>query len=144
MARYHPIPLAIMACALLPLALIGRTTDRDAITDQIVAVAGSSGLSRVSHDLYRDWLNQGAHQYVGFDFDARVRYFLVGACDVDCASLYFEVLHADGAVIGRSTEQTGRIVLAFQPERAGKYQLRATMRSCSIQPCEWGVRVYRR
>lgn len=136
--------LAIMACALLPLALMGRTPGHDSIVEQIEGLAGTTGVSRVSHELYRDWLNQGAQQLVSFDLDANVRYYLLGACDEDCAELHFELLRPDGSVLSHNGGVGPRPVVTVEPPRAGKYQLRAAMRQCSIQPCEWGVRVYRR
>lgn len=140
--RYNMI-LVLVACALLPLAMLSHPPQRDAIAGRIETAAGSSGLKRVAHDLYRDWLNQGAHQHVSFELEARVTYVLVGACDVDCSDVAFELLGPDGA----STGVRGygpQPLLTYEPAKPGTYQLKTTMRQCGIQPCEWGVRVYRR
>lgn len=143
MPRYDPI-IAILACTLLPLAMLGNPPHRDAITEQIDGMAESSGLSRIAHHLYRDWLNQGAHQLFSVELDAGVNYVMLGACDVDCTDLDFQLLRPDGTPTGRVTGSGGRPVLQIEPTQGGRYQLKATMRQCNIQPCEWGVRVYRR
>lgn len=143
MPRYHAM-IAILACALVPLAMFAAPPERDAIVEQIDDAAVAVGVSRVAHQLYRDWLNRGSHQLVGFDLDARVPYVLVGACDADCAELHFTLVDGDGAPAGRLEGSGARPVLAIEPARSGRYQLRASMRQCSLEPCEWGVRVYRR
>jgi hypothetical protein len=144
MTRYHPISLAFMACVLLPLALLTGSSQRDPITDQLDTMADSTGLTRVSHRIYRDWLSEGAHQLVSFDLEGGVQYHLLGACDVDCAELYFELLRPDGTRLARGTGSGNRPILVAEATQTGRYQLKASMRRCSIQPCEWGVRVYRR
>lgn len=144
MARYRPIPLAILACALLPLSMLGGTAARDSLDEQLDIMAESNGLSRVSHLLYRDWLSEGSHQLVGFDLESNTRYTLLGACDPDCSDLDFEFLRPDGATMRRSIAAGGRPVLHVETTRDGKYQLRAIMQRCRLQPCEWGARVYRR
>jgi hypothetical protein len=143
MARHHSV-LALLACALLPLSLLGNSVERDAIVDQIDMLAGSNNLSRVSHELYRDWLNEGSHQLVSFELEARVKYHLLGACDTDCSELSFELLRPDGVLLARGTSAGNRTVLSVDATHSGRHQLRVAMRRCSIQPCEWGVRVYRR
>lgn len=144
MNRYQPIGLAVLACALLPLSLLGGVTHRDSITEQIDSVAGSNGLSRVSHQLYRDWLSQGTHQLVGFDLEANVQYHMLGACDADCSTLRFELLRPDGTRLTQGIGSPGKPLVIARPDHSGRHQLRVTMTRCSIQPCEWGVRVYRR
>jgi hypothetical protein len=143
MLRYQTV-LAILTCALVPLAVMGAPSQRDAITEQIEDAAGAAGLSRVAHQLYRDWLNRGTHQLVGFDLDSRQSYVLVGACDADCSELHFTLLDGSGASVGRMEGGGARPILSVEPARSGRYQLRAAMRQCSLEPCEWGVRVYRR
>jgi hypothetical protein len=143
MRRYQPIGLAFMACALLPLALLGGSTQRDLISEQIDSMAVSNGLTRVSHPLYRDWLNEGAQQLVRFDFEAGAHYRMIGACDVDCSDLVLELLRPDGTLLARAGG-SARPVIDVITDQNGRHQLRTTMRRCSITPCEWGVRVYRR
>jgi hypothetical protein len=143
MNRYHTT-IAALACALLPLAMLSVPGERDGITDAIADAAAGSGLSRVSHELYRDWLHQGSHQFVGFHLDARVSYHLLGACDDDCNDLHFLLVAPDGGTVGQLDGAAPRPVLTVEPKVSGRYQLRATMRECRLQPCEWGVRVYRR
>jgi hypothetical protein len=144
MKNYQPAGLAFLACALLPLALLGGPMQRDLIIEQIDSMASTSGLTRVSHPLYRDWLNEGSHQLVGFDLEAGVHYQMLGACDVDCSNIVFELMRPDGTPISRTNGADARPVMNITPDRAGRHQLRATMRRCTITPCEWGVRVYRR
>jgi hypothetical protein len=143
MPRYDPV-IAILACTLLPLAMLSNPPERDTITHQIDDMATSSGLSRVAHHLYRDWLNQGAHQLFSVDLDAGVSYAILGACDIDCTALGFQLIRPDGTLFASGTGSSARPVLNVEPDQGGRYQLKATMRQCRIQPCEWGVRVYRR
>jgi hypothetical protein len=143
MNRYHTT-VAILACAVLPLAMLSIPKERDSIADQIADMAVESGLSRVAHEMYRDWLHQGRHQFVGFDLDARASYHLLGACDDDCSDLHFVLLTPEGQASWQASGTGGRPALHVEPPVSGRYQLRATMRQCKLQPCEWGVRVYRR
>lgn len=144
MKRFHHVGLALIACALLPLALLGGGAPRDLISEQIDTKASSTGLTRVAHQLYRDWLTEGAHQLVGFDLEANVQYELLGACDEDCSDLRFELLRSDGTRLAQGTDGERQPVLIVRPDRTARYQLRTTMSGCSISPCEWGIRVYRR
>jgi hypothetical protein len=140
----HNTVLAIMACSLVPLAMMVRPPVHDLIVEQIDGMASSSGLSHVTHDLYRDWLNQGTQQLVSFDLDADRSYVMIGACDADCSELHFSLLAPDGASAGQVEATGNRPIMTVHANRRGKYQLRASMRQCRLQPCEWGVRVYRR
>jgi hypothetical protein len=143
MPRTHTM-IAILACILVPLAMLEAQPQKDAIVEQIDDAAGAAGLSRVAHHLYRDWLNRGTHQLVGFDLDASVPYVLLGACDADCGEIHFTLFDRDGNALGRTGGSSSRPILSVEPPRSGRYQLRASMRQCSLEPCEWGVRVYRR
>jgi hypothetical protein len=143
MNRYHTT-IAVLACALLPLAMLSVPQKRDTITDQIDDMAITTGVSRVAHGLYRDWLHQGTQQYVGFELSAGVHYHLLGACDDDCADLHFLLVAPDGSPQGQLNGTGSRPTVSLDAPVTGRYQLRATMRQCRLQPCEWGVRVYRR
>jgi hypothetical protein len=145
MTRSPSFMTAILALVLVPLVAYESVADRqDHIGDSIQIVAGTAGVTRVTHRLYRDWLNRGAHQYVGFKLEAGMRYFFVGACDRDCADLDFELFDPDGILVGHDTEADPTPVVSVMPEQSGSYRLKVTMFACAIEPCEWGVRGYRR
>jgi hypothetical protein len=145
MTRSPSLMTAVLALVLVPLVAYESVVARqDAIVDSIETVAGSAGVTRVTHRLYRDWLNRGAHQNVGFQLETGVRYFFVGACDADCADLDFELFDPDGVLVGHDTEADATPVVSIMPETGGNYRLKVTMFACAIEPCEWGVRGYRR
>lgn len=145
MTRSPSFMTAILALVLVPLVAYESVAERqDAIADSIEAVAGTAGVTRVTHRLYRDWLNQGSHQYVGFKLEAGVRYFFVGACDRDCGDLDFELFEPDGSLVAHDTEADSTPVVSVMPEVDGSFRLKVTMFTCAIEPCEWGVRGYRR
>jgi hypothetical protein len=143
MNRTHTL-VAILACALLPLAMLSVPRTSDGIAEQITGTAASAGLTRVVHDLYRDWLHEGRHQVVGFDLEAQVMYYVVGACDADCAGLHLALDPAAGATTSVVRGTGDSLVLAVQPSTSGRHQVTVTMQQCRLQPCEWGIRVYRR
>lgn len=73
-----------------------------------------------------------------------VRYAIVGLCDGDCAGLQLVIADASGYEL--AADHSGRTVpvLDVTTRQAGVHLLRATMSSCQMAPCRYGVRVYRK
>lgn len=124
---------------------IGYGTDRyvNEVQRQLDRFARDSGYRR-THDLFFDHLDDDQYQYVTVDLTAGVRYLFVGACDNDCSDLDFTLYDANGNYVDGDTASDDTPMVRVTPRRTGNFELRVRMYECSVNPCSWGVGVYRR
>jgi hypothetical protein len=99
------------------------------------------GMSRVG-GIVRGSLNQSEVAPHPGTFDPGADYLIVGRCDVDCTDLDLELSSSDGSVVAEDREADDKPYVRFRA-RSGSYRLRVIMSSCQIEPCAYGLRVYR-
>jgi hypothetical protein len=75
-------------------------------------------------------------------FEPGADYLIVGRCDVDCTDLDLELSSSDGSVVAEDRDADDKPYVRFRA-RAGSYRLRVIMSSCQLEPCAYGLRVYR-
>lgn len=112
------------------------------VREQLDRFAHRTGYRR-THELFFDYLNHDQYQYVTVDTRG-VRYLVVGACDNDCTDLDFVLYDENGNYIDGDTGDDDIPMVEVTPRRTGTFELRVRMYECSVNPCYWGVGVYRR
>jgi hypothetical protein len=94
-------------------------------------------------DVYTGDLNSGDEEFLDMSFDQPGDYLLLGACDEDCSDLDLEMFEGDRSVA--SDYQIHAVpalhIITVSPSQG---QLKVTMAACSVDPCEYQVRTYRR
>jgi hypothetical protein len=71
-----------------------------------------------------------------------VRYQLTGFCDNDCRRLDISLVDGSNVEVAKHTTADDTPVLNVTPAATGKYTLRVVMVECTVDPCDWSVRVY--
>ncbi|CAN5818960.1 MAG: CHAT domain-containing protein [Gemmatimonadetes bacterium] len=94
-------------------------------------------------DLHIGNLNGGDQQFVDMSFDQPGDYLLLGACDGDCSDLDLEMFEGDRSVAAdyKVDDVPALQVIIVSPTQG---QLKVSMASCSVNPCQYQVRTYRR
>jgi hypothetical protein len=152
---------AISLVTRLPLLLAALATVAPAAHGQVrpVSTGGSSYVNEVreqldyfsrqmvyrrTHDLYFDRLNHRREQNITLQLRAGVDYVIAGACDRDCSDLDFTLYDENGNYIDSDTGSDDFPIVEVTPQWTGPFTLKVHMYQCSVNPCHWGVGVYRR
>lgn len=95
-------------------------------------------------DMIVGFLSSGAA--VGWDvnLDFGVEYLIAGVCDQDCNDLDLELADEHGAILFTDELDDDAPVLQFTSPADGPHTIRVTMYACSVEPCSFGYKVYRR
>jgi hypothetical protein len=96
-----------------------------------------------SHEPVTGDLNTGESGVIRLSLEGGVKYLLAGACDEDCDDL--DLFMYDGAqtLLAMEEEVTDLPVLSYISPQTIQVTLRVLMYSCAIEPCSYGVVVFR-
>jgi hypothetical protein len=78
------------------------------------------------------------------DLDFGVEYMIVGVCDKDCSDLDLSLMDLQGNVLFEDLLDDDAPILTFTAPAGGVYFLHVEMYECSVEPCSFGYKVYRR
>jgi hypothetical protein len=78
------------------------------------------------------------------DLDLGVEYWIVGACDLDCSDLDLTLNDLQGNELFADLLDDATPILTFTAPASGEHILRVSMVECSVEPCSFGYKVYRR
>jgi hypothetical protein len=140
------VAVAVLVLAVrAPLRAQGNRWERQ-VSDQLQrAVASLHGKDVARPDLtHIGPLNTEESESFPVTLQAGVAYFISGVCDNDCTSLHLglaNTAHNDVAV-DRASEHFP--VLRFTPSETTRYWVKVTMAACQMNPCWYGVAVYRK
>lgn len=71
-------------------------------------------------------------------------YALIGACDNDCTSLHLVVYNDAGNYeVAAARTANEAPVVQLTPQAATRYRVKVVMASCRMNPCWYGIAVYR-
>ena len=71
-------------------------------------------------------------------------YMILGVCDRDCSDLDLVLRSRGGDEVDADREPDDVPMVRATITTAGTYVLAVEMHSCSVEPCGWGVRMFRR
>jgi hypothetical protein len=97
------------------------------------------------HDVQVDVLNTQESETFTLTLRSGPAYALVGVCDNDCASLHLIVLNEtkNYEVASARTAHEAPVV-QLTPRNTGRYHVKVVMASCKMNPCWYGIALYRR
>ena len=70
------------------------------------------------------------------------RYMIIGVCDNDCTDIDLRLYDEAGDLIASDLEEDDTPIVQVSPTSTARYRIRATMATCSVEPCRYGVGVY--
>lgn len=88
-------------------------------------------------------LEQGGDAEFELDLQAGVNYVVMGFCDGDCTDLDLVLTNSEGQEVEADRELDDYPVLTMAGGRGGTYVLSVQMATCTVEPCGYGVRVFR-
>jgi hypothetical protein len=109
----------------------------DAVRDEM-----NLGGFALTHDPFVGSLDEGEEEDLTVELDAGTEYYLIGACDEDCTDVDLALYAPSGGKLDEDVETDDFPVVRVKPARSGTYRVRASMASCSAEPCRYGVGVY--
>lgn len=78
------------------------------------------------------------------DLDFGVEYMIVGVCDQDCSDLDLMLGDVEGNELFTDALDDDAPILTFTAPAGGSHILWVSMYECSLEPCSFGYKVYRR
>lgn len=88
-------------------------------------------------------LNDGEEEVLSLDLAGERTYMIAAVCDQDCSDLDLELADASGETIDSDFELDDVPMVMTQGARAGRHSLTVSMASCEVEPCAYGVAIYR-
>ncbi|HUP19330.1 MAG TPA: hypothetical protein VM778_05180 [Gemmatimonadota bacterium] len=144
------LPLAVSLCAFAA-APVQAQSYRQILQAQIDAVDGSlrdrgyrPDPGAFPSDFIAGFLEEGASVGLELTLQAGQAYVVVGVCDADCSDLDLAVLDDSGNVLVEDELTDDVPVLEFNGPPSGVAMLLVTMYDCSVEPCGFAYKVYRR
>ena len=89
-------------------------------------------------------LNSEESESFPVTLQAGVAYYISGACDNDCTSLHLVLANAANNEVATDRSSENYPVLRFTPPETVRYRVKVTMAACQMNPCWYGVAVYRK
>jgi hypothetical protein len=128
-----------------PLSAQGNRWERQ-VSDQLQrAVATLHGKGAGRPELTRVGpLNMEESESFPVTLQAGVAYFISGVCDNDCTSLHLVLANAAHNEVAVDRLSENYPVLRFTPPETMRYRVTVTMAACQMNPCWYGVAVYRK
>lgn len=96
-----------------------------------------------THEPVTGDLREGENSIISMKLQQGFKYMMVGACDADCADLDFFLYDSAQALLAEEQEVDDLPVLVYSPPETMDVTLRVRMYSCNVEPCSYGVAVFR-
>ncbi|HEY7471732.1 MAG TPA: hypothetical protein VIE68_05225 [Gemmatimonadota bacterium] len=143
--------LATLLLVTLAPAAHSQTSYRSILEAQLTAVGNTVSRngyrpdSGVFHtDMIVGLLPAGGDIGLEVDLVAGVEYMIVGVCDGDCSDLDLSLSDVAGNELFSDDLEDDAPILSFTAPGSGAHILWVTMYACSVEPCSFGYKVYRR
>ena len=97
-----------------------------------------------AHDLQVGFMNADESEAFTLTLPSGASYALVGACDNDCTSLHL-LLYNDAGNYEVASARTANEppVVQLTPKEATRYRVKVVMAGCRLNPCWYGIALYR-
>lgn len=145
-------PLSLALCmSAVAVSNVHAQSYRQILQTQIDAVDGSLAdrgfrpdPSAFPSDFIAGFLYEGATVGLELAVQAGRAYVVVGVCDADCSDLDLGITDASGNVLVEDELTDDVPVIEFTGPAGGVAMLLVTMYDCSVEPCGFAYKVYRR
>jgi hypothetical protein len=135
------IALAAAAPALLSTPAQAQPQIITTQLDSAVVLMAAQGFTPVD-EAVSGTLAEGADEEFELDLESGTNYFVVGVCDGDCSDLDLVLTNSSGEEVESDRELDDVPMLAIEGQ-SGSFVLSVQMATCSVEPCHYGVRVFR-
>jgi hypothetical protein len=95
-------------------------------------------------DMIVGLLEAGAEIGLEIDLEYGVEYMIMGVCDQDCDDLDLTLADPAGNEVSSDALDDAYPVLVFTAPTRGAHILWVTMYNCSVSPCSFGYKVFRK
>lgn len=112
----------------------------DAVQDRM----STEGYRPDSKDMTVGLLDAGASVGLEIDLLGGVEYMIMGVCDADCDDLDLTLSDTDGTEVSSDALDDAYPVLIFTAPAGGPHILWVNMYDCSVSPCSFGYKVFRK
>jgi hypothetical protein len=140
--RLVALALCIAAFAAPGAAAQGNRWERQ-VRDQLqrtAATLAGQGRTELSHVGTLDAEENGSFTVA---LQGGVSYVMIGVCDQDCAALQLVLSTPANNEITAERRGENFPVLRFTPRETASYRVKVTMAACQMNPCWYGLGVYR-
>lgn len=131
---------AVGAAVVLLLAVAADAQTR-AIFQRISASLVSGGYTRVGTPT-TGWLDEGEAARFTVWLTGGERYAIAAACDRDCSDVDLQLFSPAGDEVDRDFLSDDEPMVFAAPYVSGRYTVRVSMASCSVDPCEYYAGVF--
>ena len=130
-----------------PASIDTRAQDRwsEQVLEQLAeaeALLLSQEITR-SHEPVLGELNDGQSGIVSIKVERGVSYLIGGACDEDCDDLDFYLYGSENELLAQDDEEGHFPMVVYDGGQIDEVTLRVKMYSCQVEPCAFGVVVFR-
>lgn len=130
-----------------PASIDTRSDDRwhEQVLGQLAeaeAILLSEKITR-SHEPVLGELNDGQSGIVSIKVEPGVSYLIAGACDQDCDDLDLYLYGTEKKLLTQDDEDGDFPMVVYDGGQADEVTLRVKMYSCQLEPCSFGVGVFR-
>ena len=96
-----------------------------------------------THEPVTGDLSEGESSIISMTLQAGFSYMMVAACDEDCRDIDLFLYDPAQALLAEEQEVDDLPVLVFSPPATMNVTLRVRMYTCQVEPCSYGVAVFR-
>lgn len=116
----------------------------DAVQDRMSTEGYRPDTKTAYTDMIVGVLEPGAEVGLEIDLEYGVEYMIMGVCDQDCDDLDLVLTDPDGTEWASDALNDAYPVLVFTSPATGAYILWVSMYDCSVSPCSFGYKVFRK
>ncbi len=116
----------------------------DAVQDRMSTEGYRPDTQAAYTDMIVGVLEPGAEVGLEIELVSGVEYMIMGVCDADCDDLDLTLTDPDGNEITSDALDDAYPVLLFTAPAGGGHILWVTMFDCSVSPCSFGYKVFRK
>ena len=142
------IPVLLLATAPAAYSQGSYRTILEAQLDAVQDRMSTEGYRPDSKAAYTDMivgvLDPGAEVGLEVDLVAGVEYMIMGVCDADCDDLDLTLTDTGGTEVSSDALDDAYPVLLFTAPASGAHILWVNMYDCSVSPCSFGYKVFRK
>lgn len=116
----------------------------DAVQDRMSTEGYRLDSKAANTDMVVGVLEPGAEVGLEIELVSGIEYMIMGVCDQDCDDLDLTLTDPDGNEITSDALNDAYPVLLFTAPTGGAHILWVTMYDCSVSPCSFGYKVFRK
>jgi hypothetical protein len=138
------VPILLLAFAQATNAQGSYRTILEAQLDAVQDRMSTEGYRPDQEEMIVGLLDAGAAVGLEIDLAGGVEYMIMGVCDADCDDLDLTLSDTDGTEVSSDALDDAYPVLIFTAPASGPHILWVNMYDCSVSPCSFGYKVFRK